>query len=71
MSLMSPLREHTHKNSLNREQIGEKEEDHFLKRVAWISMQRWARKSRQLPAFIIAITSPYSTDFLHKIEKSA
>jgi hypothetical protein len=66
MSLMSPLREHTHKHSLKREQIGEQEEDHFQKRVARISMQRWARKSRQIPAFITAITNLYSTDFLHR-----
>jgi hypothetical protein len=32
-------------------------------------MQRWAWKSRQILAFIIAITSPYSTDFLHRNQR--
>jgi hypothetical protein len=66
MSLMSPLREHTHKHSLKREQIEEEqEEEHFQKRVARISMQRWAWKSRQIPAINDIHNQSIQYGFLH------
>ena len=67
MSLMSPLREHTSTFAEERELIEEEqEEDHFQKRVAQISMQRWARKSRQIPAINDIHNQPIQYGFMHR-----
>jgi hypothetical protein len=66
MSFTSPLREHTHKHSLKREQIEEQEEDYFLKIGARISMQRWARKSRQIPTINNSHNQFVQYNFLHR-----